>query len=98
MPVSNATYMFDSIDILASFPPGSGRPPVLFAQPDVFLALLELMIHWTAYFVACASVTIALLVCMTVILFSCACVLEMVLQSVADAFRIDKFDARDAKL
>lgn len=73
-----------------SFPPGSDRLPVNFVQQDFLFILFELLIHWIAYFIACASVTISLLVCMTIILFSCACVLEMLIQFATDVLCIVK--------
>lgn len=72
-----------------SFPPGyESSPPSLlpadFTQQDLLFTLFELLIHWMAYFIACASVTVSLMVCMAIILFSCVCVLEMVIQFTSD--------------
>ena len=67
-----------------SFPPGSDRLSVDFVQQDLLFILFELLVHWTAYFIACASVTVSLVVCMVIILFSCACLLEMVIQFASD--------------
>ena len=64
-----------------SFPPGSQRLPVDFSQ------LFDVLVHWMAYLIACASVTVSLLICMTIVLFSCACVLEMLIEGFEHAVR-----------
>lgn len=72
-----------SAHTLISFPPGSARLPVAVGgveTPDIFNSLFEVLVHWIAYFIACASVTVSLLICMAIIMFSCVCMLEMVIQ------------------
>ena len=49
-------------------------------QPDALFVVLDSLVHWTAYFIACASVTISLLICMAVIMLSCVCLFELVAQ------------------
>ena len=80
----NATSVLHT---LISFPPGSARLPVavegiesIIETPGVFNALFEVLVHWIAYFIACASVTVSLLICMAIVLFSCVCMLEMAIQ------------------
>ena len=50
----------------------------LLMQPD--LSMFEALIHSTAHFIACFSVTVSLLICMAAILFSCMCLLELLIQ------------------
>ena len=87
---------------LISFPPGSDRLPVVVGtvsgNTDVFAALFEVMVHWIAYFIACASVTVSLIVCMTIILLSCVCILEMVIQFSLSMGGVVKGDASSSKV
>lgn len=83
------------IRTLISFPPGSSRLPVVVGtvdeNTDVFAALFEVVVHWIAYFIACASVTVSLIVCMAIVMLSCVCIMEMMIQgsvSVADAVKL----------
>lgn len=56
-------------------------------QPDALFVVLDSLVHWTAYFIACASVTISLLICMAVIMLSCVCLFELVAQGFDSADR-----------
>ena len=49
-------------------------------QTDALFIVLDSLVHWAAYFIACASVTISLLICMAVIMLSCVCLFELVAQ------------------
>ncbi len=66
--------------IMISFPPDSHHLPVNLSNPDLLFTLFDVFIHWTAYFIAYASVTISLLICMAIVLFSCLCLLELVIE------------------
>ena len=83
---------------LISFPPGSDRLPVIVGDSDVFAALFEVLVHWIAYFIACTSVTVSLLVCMTIVLLSCVCILEMVIQSSQDMVGFVRRGASSSKI
>lgn len=45
------------------------------------------LVHWVAHLIASFSVTVSLLFCMAVILFSCLCLFELAIQCVNEAIR-----------
>ena len=59
--------------------------PVMLFQPEALSVHFSALIDCAAYFIACVSVTVSLLICMAIILFSCVCLLELVIQSVNEA-------------
>lgn len=50
-------------------------------QADV---IFDVLIHTTAHLIACFSVTVALLICMALILFTCLCLFELVIAFVKE--------------
>jgi hypothetical protein len=82
----NTTMTSIMHEMIFSFPPDSNRLPVNLSQSDFPYAFFDVFVHWLAYFIACASVTISLLICMAVVLFSCVCFLELVIQCANEAF------------
>ena len=91
MTEENITYDI-SQQLMVSFPPDSHHLPVNLLHPDILFTIFDVFIHWTAYFIAYASVTISLLICMAIILFSCACLLELVIQCGSELYYYLKGD------
>ena len=47
----------------------------------------DALVHWMAHLIASFSVTVSLLFCMAVILFSCLCLFELAIQCVNEAIQ-----------
>lgn len=73
------------VQMLASYPQDPMFPGRI-AQTDALFVWLDSMVHWTAYLIACSAVTISLLICMAIILLSCACIFEMVAEGAESAW------------
>ncbi len=75
---------------MISFPPNSHRLPVALSAPDLSFLLFDVLVHWIAYLIACIAVTVSLLICMAVVLFSFICLFELVIQTFNEAITLLK--------
>jgi hypothetical protein len=64
--------------IKLNFPPDSLRMPEELSHPDILNTILDITVHWIAYFIATLSVVTSLLICMAVVLFLSVYLLEMI--------------------
>jgi hypothetical protein len=72
------------LHMFISYPPSSDRLPVEL-RTDALFGVFDALVHWLAYIIACASVTVSLLVCMTIILLSFLCLFDLVVQGATEA-------------
>jgi hypothetical protein len=86
----NMTLFLINMLPLISFPPDSDHLPVALSHPDSLFLLFDVLIHWTAYFIACIAVTISLLICMAIVLFSFICLFELFVQTVSEIINFIK--------